>query len=73
MRIDLYTKLVLTVIALMLVAMVCKSVVQPNSVAAEGSLAGVQSVATGPGVWAIDSRSGDVWQYPTRAKTPHGT
>ena len=66
MRIDRYTKAVLTVIALMLVVLVCRSLIQPNVVAAQGSLSGVQFIAMGPGVWAIDTRSGDVWQYPYR-------
>jgi hypothetical protein len=64
MRIDLYTKTILTVIAAALLTIACSSIIQPTSVAAQGSLAGVQFVASGPGFFAFDTRSGEIWQYP---------
>jgi hypothetical protein len=63
MRIDLYTKVVLTVIAVMLTFMACKSAVQPIGVAAEGALAAVQFTGGVGGFWAVDTRGGDVWVY----------
>ena len=55
MRIDMYTKVVLTVIAVMLTFMACKSAVQPLGVAADGPLAGVQFSATIGGLVAVDT------------------
>jgi hypothetical protein len=63
MKIDLYTKTVLTVIAVMLAFMACKSAVQPLGVAAEGPLAGVQFTGAMGGFWAVDTRNGEVWAY----------
>ena len=70
MRIDLYTKTILTVIALALTLIACKSLVQPSDVAAQGSLAGAQFIAVGRGFWAIDTRGGDIWEYPYTGGDP---
>ena len=67
MRIDWYTKGVLTVIAVLLAVIALRPYVSPGAVAhAQGSLAGVQ-------IWYgdvaspkfFDARTGDVWGYST--------
>jgi hypothetical protein len=63
MRIDLYTKLVLTIIAVCLVMSACKSLVQPLGVAADGPFAGVQFSLTLAGLFAIDTKTGEMWLY----------
>lgn len=65
MRLDVYTKVVLTVIALALLLIACKPLAQPVGVAAEGPFAGVQfSPDTGNvGFWLFDAKTGDVWHY----------
>ena len=65
MRIDLYTKIVLTVIAVMLTLIACRPLVSPDAaVRAEGPFAGVQFTSDGgPAFTAFDTRTGDVWQY----------
>ena len=42
MRIDAYTKVVLTIIGVMLTAIACKPLVSPEASRADGPLAGVQ-------------------------------
>jgi hypothetical protein len=69
MRVDGYTKVVLTVIAMMLVFMACKPALQPSGVAAEGPLAGVQFFGFGTAIWGIDTRTGDVWAYAFNVDT----
>jgi hypothetical protein len=64
MRIDLYTKALLTVIAIALLTIAAKPLVHPTSVDAQGSLAGVQFVGGGAGILVFDTRNGDIWQYP---------
>jgi hypothetical protein len=64
MRIDLYTKMILTVIAVTLLVIAAGSMYRPASVAAQTGLAGVQFVAGGPGIFVFDTRNGDIWQYP---------
>ena len=63
MRIDLYTKTILTLIAVILTLIACKSVVQPPGVAADGPLAGVQFSGSIGGFWAFDTKTGDVWAW----------
>lgn len=63
MKSDIYTKAVLTVIAVMLTFIACKSAVQPLGVAAEGPLAGVQFVSMLSSLLAIDTRTGELWSY----------
>jgi hypothetical protein len=63
MRNDLYLKVALTVIALALTLIACKSVVQPLGVAAQGALAGVQFSGGVGGFWAFDTKSGNIWGY----------
>jgi hypothetical protein len=65
MRIDLHTKAVLTLIALLLAAIVFKQYVSPDAVAlAQGQFAGVQFA--GPGGLDhdfFDPRTGELWEY----------
>jgi hypothetical protein len=70
MRVDVYTKVILTVIALALLAIACNSVVRPTTVSADSALSGVEFLAIGPGFMAIDTRSGDIWEYPYEPGNP---
>ena len=64
MRTDLYTKIVLTVIAAMLVLIACKPALQLPGVAAEGPLAGVQvSLMPMGGIFTFDGKTGELWVY----------
>jgi hypothetical protein len=65
MRIDLFTKVVLTVIALLLAVIALRPIVQPQAVMAQGSLNGVQFSGAGGDLYAIDTRTGDIWVYDT--------
>jgi|HubBroStandDraft_6_1064221.scaffolds.fasta_scaffold4432775_1 hypothetical protein len=65
MRIDWYTKGVLTVIAVLLGVIAIRPYVSPDAVAhAQGSFAGVQ-FASSEGIHFsfFDSRTGEVWNY----------
>jgi len=63
MRIDLYTKTILTLIALLLAVFVLKPILQPQAAMAEGSFAGIQFSFSGGNHAFFDTRSGDVWEY----------
>jgi len=64
MKPDLYTKAVLTVIALMLTVIACKTVITPTTTAsAQGPFAGVQFVVDRGGFEFFDQRTGEVWEY----------
>ena len=64
MRIDLYTKTILTVIALLLAVIALKPVLQPQPVMAQGNLSGVQFAIGGDhGYWFFDTKTGDIWEY----------
>ena len=64
MRIDLYTKVVLTVIAVALTTIACNPLIHPSGVAADGPLAGVQtSFAAGLGIFVFDTKTGQMWIY----------
>jgi hypothetical protein len=71
MRIDLYTKIVLTVIAVMLTLIACKPLTNPDAaVRAEGPFAGVQFTSRGnEDFTAFDARTGDIWYYQYVSKT----
>ena len=63
MRIDLYTKVVLTVIMLLLGVIAIRPLVHPDTTAsAQGPFAGVQFASYG-GYTFFDSRTGDIWLY----------
>ena len=60
MKIDLYTKAVLTGIAVLLTALALR----PGTVVqAQGSFTGVQFAVTPVGYSFFDSRTGEVWEY----------
>jgi hypothetical protein len=61
MRIDLYTKVVLTIVALLLAVIAFRPILQPPTVAAQGNFNGVQFGA--PGLNFFDTRTGDYWSY----------
>ncbi|HLJ30725.1 MAG TPA: hypothetical protein VKY85_28735 [Candidatus Angelobacter sp.] len=64
MRTDTYTKIVLTIIAVMLTLIACNTVVNPEKTAsAEGPFAGV-SFTMSSGIWTFfNSKTGEVWVY----------
>ncbi len=63
MRIDFYTKAVLTIIAITLSVIASNQLISPRVANAQGSLAGLQF--TGGGGWSyfFDSRTGEIWSY----------
>jgi len=63
MRIDLYTKTILTIIALLLAVIVLKPIFQPQPAMADGKYVGVQFSYSGGNHAFFDTRSGDVWEY----------
>lgn len=63
MRIDTYSKVVLTVIALLLGLIVWRQYGSPETVSAQASLSGVQMAVTPLGYTFFDTRSGEVWEY----------
>jgi len=64
MKPDLYTKIVLSVIAVMLVVIGCKPTINPQTaVKAEGQFAGVQLSATPALLIFFDSRTGEIHEY----------
>ena len=63
MRIDLYTKTILTLIALLLSVVVLKPVFQPQTAKAAGAFAGVQFSYSGGNHAFFNVNTGDVWEY----------
>jgi hypothetical protein len=64
MRIDLYTKTILTIIALLLAVVVLKPIFQPQPIMADDrDYARIQFSYSGGNHAFFDSRSGDVWEY----------
>ena len=68
MRIDLYTKTILTLIVLLLAMIALKPIFQPQPAIAQGSLDGVQFCAIEGGLYAADMRTGDIWVYVTPSR-----
>ena len=63
MRTDLYTKTILTLIALLFAVFALKPVFQPQGVIAQGGFAGIQ-FSYGAGNHAFfNTNTGDVWEY----------
>jgi hypothetical protein len=63
MRIDLYTKAVLTVVAIFLGVIALRPYVSPEVVQAQGAFSGVQMSGFGPGyVGFFDSKTGQVFR-----------
>jgi len=64
MRIDFYTKAVLTLIALALLVIAGNSLINPKqNVAAAGKFSDVQFSYAMGGILAVDTRTGDIWDY----------
>ena len=64
MRIDWYSKAVLTVIALALASMAIRPWVSPDQIAhAQGSLPELQFGATPVGYSFFDAKTGELWEY----------
>jgi len=63
MKPDRYTKIVLTFIALALIAIASNRYVNPETTQAQGSFSGVQFSATPRGDEFFDSRTGELWWY----------
>jgi len=63
MRIDLYTKSILTLIALLLAVIVLKPIIQPTPALAQANMSGVQFSASDSSVTFFDPKSGDAWRY----------
>ena len=61
MRIDWYTKGVLTVIAVLLGVMAVRPYVSPEAVQAQGPFAGVEYPNNGGTPAFFDTRAGDFW------------
>jgi len=68
MRIDLYTKTILTLIALLLAVAGLGPLVRPQPVAAQSPFAGTQFSASATNLWAVDTKTGDVWVYDIQSK-----
>ena len=63
MRIDLYTKTILTIIALLLAVFTLKPILQPQAVMADGNYDHIQFSYSGGNHAFFDTQSGDVWEY----------
>jgi hypothetical protein len=63
MRIDLYTKTILTLIVLLLSVFALKPVFQPQTAKAAGAFAGVQFSYSGGNHAFFNVNTGDVWEY----------
>jgi hypothetical protein len=69
MRIDLYTKTILTLITLLLAAILLKPIVHPQLTIAQENpnahenLSGIQFSAAVGGFYAFDTSTGDIWAY----------
>jgi hypothetical protein len=64
MRIDLYTKTILTLIAALLAVVALRPLFQPaQTVQAQASLANVQFSGRVAGFWLFDPHTGDAWSY----------
>jgi hypothetical protein len=63
MRIDFYTKTILTIIALLLAVILLKPVLLPQAALASGNYAGVQFSYSQGNHAFFDGNTGDVWEY----------
>jgi hypothetical protein len=70
MRIDLYTKSLLTLIVVFLGFAVLRPMLEPSPVQAVGKFDGVVFSASPAGFWAFDTRTGDAWEYGGHAGPP---
>ncbi len=70
MRIDLGTKIILTLIVLLLAVIALKPIFQPQPATAQGGLDGVQFCAIEGGLYVADTRTVDIWVYVTHPASP---
>jgi hypothetical protein len=63
MRIDLYTKTILTLIAMFLAVFALKPILQPQAVMAQGPYAAIQFSYSGGNHAFFNANTGDVWEY----------
>jgi hypothetical protein len=63
MRIDVYTKTIITIIALLLAVVALKPILQPQAALAEGGFAGIQFSYSGGNHAFFNANTGDVWEY----------
>jgi len=63
MRIDLYTKTILTLILLVLMVIALKPMIRPTPVSADSGLIGVQFSAVPGGFYLLDGKTGTLWEY----------
>jgi hypothetical protein len=63
MRIDLYAKTILTLVALLLAVNVLRPILQPQAAMADGHFSSIQFSYSGGNHAFFDTRSGDVWEY----------
>ncbi len=63
MRFDLYTKTILSIIALFLAVFLLIPIFQPKPVMAQGPYAGVQFSYSGGNHAFFNVSTGDVWEY----------
>ena len=63
MRIDLYTKTILTLIMLLLAVIAIHPLVHPTTAEAQGAFTGVQIATALDSVLFFDTRTGDLWTY----------
>ena len=63
MKVDLFSKVFLTLIALFLGIIALRPFFQPPTVSAQAGLSAVQFSGSLGGFWAFDTRTGEVWVY----------
>jgi hypothetical protein len=63
MRIDLYTKTILTLIVLLLAFVALRPLFDPSTASAQPQWSGVQLMMANGALIAVDNRTGDVWAY----------
>jgi hypothetical protein len=63
MRIDLYTKTILTLIVLLLAVLTLKPILQPQAAMAQGNFPGIQFSYSGGNHAFFNANNGDVWEY----------
>jgi len=63
MRFPLYTKTILTLIALLLAVIALKPLFQPQAVMAQGAYGGIQFSYSGGNHAFFNANTGDVWEY----------
>jgi hypothetical protein len=71
MRVDLYTKTVLTIIMLLLVVVALRPLASPTTTAqAQSQFSGLHFSGNAEGFWLFNEGTGDAWWYSTRDTPP---